>query len=163
MGVSVDDRAVSAGGVVGALANIAAHEHGDRAEKMIGVLFVNGSLDVLFQSRILQSSLQADADSAYAAFQQRSHRSENLRALRMLVARSVEANDIGVADHPVEDRTDLLLAVKISFVSLAHDQADLRASQFCEYVGGDGRRPAQQLDLLQKTGEIGKTELRSPL
>jgi hypothetical protein len=80
---------------------------------MVGVLFVYGSLDLLFLLRILQSALQTNAYPSHAAFQQRSHGSKNFRTIRMLNPRIVETNDIGLGDNLIDDRTDLLLAVSL--------------------------------------------------
>ena len=79
--VGVDYSAIGARAVVGAFRDVAAGEHRNRAEKMIGVLQIDRGFYFEFCGWIAMAVFQADADSADAAFEESAGRVRDLRAV----------------------------------------------------------------------------------
>src|SRR6516162_831190 len=159
MRVGVNESTMSACSVVSTLGNVAACENGHRSEEMIRILLRNDALDLRLALRIAVSPVEAHADPAHAAFQQRAYGVHNVCVRAVFT----NADDILLGKNPIQHHASGIASIQLLFVTMGNEQTDAGAGALGQYIGGNRRGPADQLQMFQKRIEVSETKLRTSL
>jgi hypothetical protein len=128
--VRIDDRAVGARAVVGALRYVTADKNRNGPEEMVRILLVNHSLDREFPFWSAMCPFQADADSPDALFQKRTSCIHDSGLVRI----ALEPEDVVGVQKPAQDGALGFATVQISLIPARHQKPDTWASQLSQHV-----------------------------
>src|ERR1700741_2258792 len=123
---------------------------------MIRILQIDRGLRRQLRSRVAMAVLEADADSPDATFEQPAGCVRHLSG----IGGAIEADDVLFGEQAVQQRASRVISIEVFFVALRNQEADSWAAQFGENVGSDRGGPANEVDVFEEFGRIGKAEFR---